>query len=171
MEYEFTLKFQIAKKETDFEQLIEALGNAGCTDALVGMDATGRLSLEFCREAESANQAVESAMTDAMSAIPTAIFVEIGPDFISLTDLARIIKTSRQNIRKIMLNNEDFPLPVHDGNAASVWHLAPVLKWFSKTKQKQIKKEIFEVALKAMQINIEKQKESVETEFSLSSFC
>ena len=62
-------------------------------------------------------------------AIPGAKLVEVGPDFVGLSDVAEIVGVTRQNMRKLMLAHvTTFPMPLHEGSAA-VWHLAPVLEW------------------------------------------
>jgi len=113
IEYTFTLKYRLSDDDRDANELVERLGEAGCTDALVGVGIAGRLALEFTREAESAQIAVRSALEDVKNAIPSAMLVEVSPDFVGLTEVAEIMGVSRQNMRKLMLANNDFPLPVH----------------------------------------------------------
>lgn len=53
-EYKFTLKYQLVAGDANHDSIVERLGQAGCTDALVGMGIAGRLALQFDREADSA---------------------------------------------------------------------------------------------------------------------
>ncbi len=77
MEFEFTLKFTLAAgRSPNMDELVERLGAAGCNDALVGIGPTGRIALDFTREAESAKQAIFSALEEVRRAIPTAILLE-----------------------------------------------------------------------------------------------
>ncbi|PSD31181.1 transcriptional regulator, partial [Stenotrophomonas maltophilia] len=46
MEYTFTLKYQLTEDDSDPDDLVERLGEAGCDDALVGIGQPGRLALE-----------------------------------------------------------------------------------------------------------------------------
>jgi predicted DNA-binding transcriptional regulator AlpA len=143
--------------------LVERLGEAGCTDALVGVGIAGRLALEFTREAESAQIAVRSALEDVKNAIPSAMLVEVSPDFVGLTEVAEIMGVSRQSMRKLMLANDDFPLPVHDGNP-SVWHLADVLGWLGGRKGYEPDETLRETAAAALQVNVIKESRRYDAE-------
>lgn len=157
MEYEFNLKFKLAPEDTDHDQVMQRLVEVDCTDALVGLGVAGHLGLEFIREAESAEAAVLSAIDDVKKAFPTAQLVEAGPDFVGLTDVADLVGVSRQNMRKLMVNNPAvFPSPVH-GGSSSIWHLAQVLQ-FMHERQYEFAESMFEVARTAMHVNITKEK-------------
>ncbi len=69
MEFEFTLTLTLPKDDSDVDALVERLGAAGCTDALVGTGQADRVALRFNREAESAKQAIRSALRDVARAI------------------------------------------------------------------------------------------------------
>jgi len=156
MEYAFTLKFKLAANSTDLDEVVERLGEQGCTDALVGLGQPGYIGLDFLREAEDAQSALISAIDNVKQALPDASLVEVGPDFVGLTDVAEVVGLSRQNIRKLMLgHHQRFPAPVHSGNP-SVWHLAQVLEFF-KERHYALPMAVFEVAHTAMQINIAKE--------------
>ncbi|MYE84879.1 MAG: hypothetical protein F4X31_01355 [Gammaproteobacteria bacterium] len=73
--YEFTLKFSFPDEDhvDGMDELVERLGEVGCDDALVGTGKAGRLALDFCREAESAFEAVSSAIADVKTAIPDLV--------------------------------------------------------------------------------------------------
>lgn len=73
MEYKFTLKVAI---KGDVDDLIERLGAAGCDDALVGIGQSGRIALDFTREAGSSEEAILSALADVTRAIPAAQLLE-----------------------------------------------------------------------------------------------
>lgn len=159
MEYTFTLKYQLAEQDANHDELVERLGAAGCDDALVGTGQPGRIALEFVREAESAEDALISALSDVKSAIPSAKLIEAAPDFVGLTDVADVIGVTRQNMRKLMVNNATtFPTPVHDGSA-SVWHLAEVMSWLQGREAYKIDASMLEVATTAMQVNLAKEVE------------
>jgi hypothetical protein len=64
MEFEFTLTLTLAEDDFDVDDLVERLGAAGCNDALVGIGQAGRVALNFNREADSARQAICSALED-----------------------------------------------------------------------------------------------------------
>ena len=121
MEYDFTLRFKLQAATYSVEQLIERLGEAGCDDATVGIGQSGRIALNFTREAASASDAV-------LSAIPGAELIEAAPDYVGLTDVADLVGMSRQNLRKLMASHLDFPTPVPSGTHSQVWHLEIVLQ-------------------------------------------
>ena len=152
--HEFTLKFRLATADTRPEECVERLGDEGCDDALIGIGQNGRVALNFTREADSARDAVLSAITDARRALPDATLIEAAPDFVGLTDVAGILGCSRQNMRKLMVNcGAAFPAPVHEGRP-SIWHLAHVLTWLREEKHYQIQDDLLELARTTMQLNI-----------------
>jgi hypothetical protein len=156
MEYDFTLKFQLAVTEVDVDQLVERLGEAGCEDALVGVGLPGRIALDFTRGAASAHAAILSAIADAKKAMPDAKLIEVSPDLVGLTEVAELVGVTRQNMRKLMLSHAaDFPVPVHDGSSA-LWHLAHVLQWLSERDAYDIEQSALDVAHAAMQVNLAK---------------
>jgi hypothetical protein len=155
-EYEFTLKFLLPAYAPDPESHLEALGEAGCDDALVGVGQRGRIALDFTREARSAFAALSSAVRDVRAAIPDAVLAEATPDFVGLTDVADIAGFTRQNMRKLMLaNTATFPAAVHDGSPA-LWHLARVLEWLQQ-QQRPVNATLLDVARAAMKLNIAKE--------------
>lgn len=157
MEYTFTLKYQLANHDSDPDALVECLGAAGCDDALVGVGQPGRLALEFTREAGSAEEAMRSALADVKAAIPSARLIEASPDLVGLTDVAELVKVSRQAMRKLMLTHRaTFPVPVHEGSA-SVWHLAEVLDWLRGRGGYEIDAGVLEAAQVALEVNLAKE--------------
>lgn len=96
MEYDFTLKSKLPNSECDFDRLVDRLGEAGCTDALVGIGAPGRIALDFTREASSAKGAIQSALSAVKSAIPAAQLVEVVPDFGGLASPALVARDCKQ---------------------------------------------------------------------------
>lgn len=160
MEFEFKLTYKLPESLADEDELMTRLGEAGCTDALVGLGVAGLVGLEFTREAATAEEAILSALEDVKRALPQARLIEAGPDFVGLTDVAELVGLSRQNIRKLWLNNEStFPSPVHAG-AASVWHLAQALQFLSD-RQYGFADNIHEVARMTMKLNIARQRSMV----------
>ncbi len=156
-EYEFTLKFRLPDANADPEQFIDALARAGCDDATVGIGQQGRIALDFTREAANALEAIVSAVQAVKVAIPGAELVEASPDFVGLTDVADLVGCTRQNIRKLMINNlATFPAAVHEGSQA-LWHLRPVLTWFSETQKRSIDRSLIEVSEATMKVNIAKE--------------
>jgi hypothetical protein len=162
MEYEFTVKFALPAGHAPTEDLVERLAAAGCDDALVGIGQAGRIALAFTREADSAKNAIVSALAAVKTAIPGAKLLEVTPDFVGLTDIAECVGVTRQAMRKLMIaHREQFPAPVHEGSAA-LWHLAPVLAWLQERGTYAIPSGLLEVAHLAMQINLTKEASQIE---------
>jgi len=153
-EYDFILKFRLPETDVDPERYVDALAEAGCDDATIGIGQRGRIALNFTREARSALDAVRSAVRDVKRAIPGVQLVEASPDFVGLSDVADLVGCSRQNIRKLMITNAaTFPVAVHEGTQ-SLWHLRPVLDWFAETQKRPIDRALIEVSEVTMKVNI-----------------
>lgn len=156
-EYEFTLKFNFTDASVNPEYYLDNLAQVGCDDALIGIGQKGRIALNFNREAESALTALCSAIEQVKSVIPDAQLIEATPDFVGLSDIAEVVGYSRQNIRKLMLNNlASFPLPIHEGSFA-IWHLASVLDWLKEGKGYAIDDSLRDLAKATMQLNLAKE--------------
>lgn len=157
MEYTFTLKYRLPEQDCNHDEIVERLGAAGCDDALIGVGQPGRIALEFTREADSAQVALVSALSDVKGAVPGAKLIEAAPDFVGLTDVAQVIGVTRQNMRKLMVSHAmSFPAPVHEGSS-SVWHLAEVMAWLRDKGTYKLEPAVFEVARAAMQVNLAKE--------------
>ena len=80
MEYTFTLKYRLSPADQNVDDLIERLGAEGCDDVLVGVGQPGRVALEFTREADSAQAAIQSALADGKRVMPKAQLLEDAPE-------------------------------------------------------------------------------------------
>lgn len=161
MKYHFELVFKLVNADQDMEEVVERLGGAGCTDATPGIGVAGEIALTFTREAVSAQQAIMSAIADAKRAIPDAELIEAGPDLVGLTDIAQLVGVTRQNMRKLMLNNRsDFPATVH-GGTTMIWHLAPILEWLL-ARGYSIEPGLLDVARMTRQVNLVKELQYLE---------
>jgi len=161
-EYDFILKFDLPDHAADPDQYVDALYEAGCDDANVGIGQKGRIALDFTREASSALNAVSSAIADIKKAIPGARLIEASPDLVGLTDIAEIVGCTRQNIRKLVITNRSvFPSPIHEGSIA-LWHLSKVLQWFKSKGSYEIEDSLIEVSGANMQVNITSQMREID---------
>lgn len=79
MEYTFTLTYRLLPEGQNVGDLIERLGADGCDDALVGVGQSGRMALEFTREADSAQAAIQNALADVKRVMPNAQLLETAP--------------------------------------------------------------------------------------------
>lgn len=161
-EYDFTLKFNLHNSEADPDEYVEKLYAGGCDDALIGVGKKGYISLNFIREAPSAYEAVSSAIADIKRVLPYAKMLEATPDFVGLTDAAKILGCTRQNIRNLMVRSEGrSPLPVYEGTP-SIWHLAEILIWLREDKTYSIDDSLLEIAKTNMNFNIARSWQKVE---------
>jgi len=162
-EYEFTLKFKLPDAEADPANYLEALGEAGCNDALAGIGQAGHISLEFIREAGSVEEAIYSAITDVHSAIEDATLIEASPDYVGLTDIANMLNVSRQYVRKLMEQNRGaFPSPVHEGTSA-IYRFSEILHWLTSNTKREVKTTLKEIAELNMRLNLYRQVKKIES--------
>lgn len=163
--YEFELRFGLPKTTQNPNYFVERLAEAGCTDALVGIGQTGRIAFHFTRDAHNAFEAVLSAVNNIKKAIPEATLIEAAPDLVGLSDIADLLGYSRQNMRKLMLNNlVSFPAPIHEGKTV-LWHLSSILNWVKEGNRYQFDALLQDIANTNMQLNIAK--ESVHVDASI----
>jgi hypothetical protein len=161
-EYNFTLKFNFPDDRSKPEMYVDRLYESGCDDALIGIGKQGSIALDFTRSANSAFDAVSSAIIDVKTVISDAILIEAAPDFVGLTDTAKFIGCTRQNMRNLMFNSDTrSPLPVYEGTPA-IWHLAEILTWLKEVKAYSIDELILEVAIVNMEFNLARKWRNVE---------
>jgi predicted DNA-binding transcriptional regulator AlpA len=155
--YEFRLKYSLPASSNGLEDVVERLGEAGCTDSLVGIGQAGRIAVDFCREAPNAFEAVLGAVKQLKQAIPEARLIEASPDLVGLSEIAELLGCSRQNIRKLMMNNlASFPAPVHESKMM-LWHLSAILAWIKEGGRYPVDEQLQEVSNTNMQLNITKE--------------
>jgi hypothetical protein len=156
--YKFLLNFGLPNHDADPEAYLDALYEAGCDDAMVGVNLRGLLGLDFVRRAESAEGALQTAVRDVQKAIPGAFLIQAGPDLVNLTDMAVIFDCSRQNMRKYAVgptaSRDAFPVPVIMGEV-SLWHLAEIAQWLKKNTNRTPPAEVVEVAKAAAKLNLD----------------
>jgi hypothetical protein len=167
-EYDFTLKFNLQNPEADPDSYVEALYASGCDDALIGVGKKGYISLNFIREASTAYKAISSAISDVKSVIPQANLIEAAPDYVGLTDVAKILGCTRQNIRKLIITSDpSSPLPIYEGSP-SIWHLSEILVWLREAKTYAVDGALMETAKTNMDVNIARSWKKVEPTFQES---
>ena len=156
-QYDFTLKYALGQQDADPESFIESLMNEGCDDALIGIGSPGRIALDFTREANSADEAVLSALADVKRAIPDAEFIEAAPDFVGVPDIAKLLDVSRQAIGKLIDKYEPFvPPPMYSG-VRSIWHLETILQWMIERKIRNVDESLIEISRINMYCNYAKE--------------
>jgi hypothetical protein len=160
--YTFALTFSLAHRDGDPGKFLNALFEAGCDDASVGIGQRGMIGLNFTRSAVSAVDALRSAIRNARTAIPGAVLICAGPDLVGLSDMAEIFGFSRQNMRKYATGrsaaHDTFPAPAIMGEP-SLWHLAEIAWWLKVNTTVQPPRDVLEVSKAAARINFEVERE------------
>lgn len=163
--YDFTLTFELPDPETKPEGLVDALFEAGCDDATIGVGRPGLIGIDFSRDAPSAEKAVRSALKSVDRAIPKARLVEAKPDLVNLSDVAEVVGVSRQNVRKYAsgeIRSVDVPFPVPSfSGAPPLWHLYEVTDWFLRYTNLRPAKEVVETAHVAFNLNLAAQRDRI----------
>jgi hypothetical protein len=161
-EHDFALRFRLPDAQPDPESHLEALREAGCDDATVGVGRQGRIALEFTRDGRSAAAAMRRAIRDVQRAIPGAELLEASPDYVGVTEIAAALGMTRQGARKMIETQPDFPAPVHEGSSA-LYRLALVLAWCARSTTRPVDPAQLEVAKAAMQQNHLREQQQVAT--------
>ena len=130
-EYEFTLVLSGVRELT--RDVLDALYEAGCDDALVGM-RDGVAYAEFCREADSFPEAVLSAIRDVEAAGAGAKVEHVEPDeLVTMSEIARRLGITREGVRKRVAGLRgpgNFPPPAGSLTRRSpLWRWTDVVRW------------------------------------------
>jgi hypothetical protein len=128
-EYEFTLILSGVQELT--REVLDAFYEAGCDDALIGI-RDGIAFADFCREADSLQEAVLSAIRDVKKAGARVEHVE--PDeLVTMSEIARRLDITREGVRKRVTGERgpgSFPSPVGNLTQRSpLWRWSDVLAW------------------------------------------
>ncbi len=166
-EYDFVLHFKLADHTVCPSIYEDKLFEAGCDDALLGISQRGYIGLNFIRTSSNVIEAVYSAIENVKTAIPKCELYYISPEIVGISEIASIMKCSRQNILKLKNSHTDtFPFPINSDSKSLNWHLAEVLKWY-ESRGISIDKPLLEVAEFAMQFNLERQNKSIKSDETL----
>jgi predicted DNA-binding transcriptional regulator AlpA len=134
-EYSFTLILSGVSGLPD--EVVDALYEAGCDDALVGT-RDGVVFLDFDREADSLREAVLSAIADVERANIGARVVRVEPDeFVTMAEIARRTNRTRESIRLYSLGERgpgQFPSPMSITPKSPLWRWTDVALWFASNE-------------------------------------
>lgn len=162
-DYDFGLYFKLANPKIDPEIYLDDLFEAGCDDSSVGVGKVGYLNMEIIRTANSATEAIRSLVNNVKSVIPDAELLYISPDVLNTNQLAKTLLCSRLNILDMKNNLSSFPTPINSDSCFFNWHLATILKWF-RAEGTKIDQELLDVAEFAMQFNLAKRRQVIESD-------
>ena len=83
VEFEFDIVVSLPKGAGDEDAIMDALFEAGCDDAVVGLGASGLVGLGFTRGGQDAEVVISAAVKQVLSALPKgAQLREVKPEFI-----------------------------------------------------------------------------------------
>ena len=96
-EFEFDLVFVLPTPAPDEGALLDALHEAGCDDAVIGIGRPGCIGLAFIRPGRDAEAVIVEALRQAATALPKGSGLrEVRPDFVSLADVAARMPLTRR---------------------------------------------------------------------------
>ncbi|MEQ4691018.1 MULTISPECIES: helix-turn-helix transcriptional regulator [Providencia] len=132
--YNFTL--MLSGVNIDTPRLEDALYESGCSDALVCFYGKS-VYLEFDREAQSLDKAIESAIDNIEMAGIGAKVNSVDSALVGLSDIAELTHLSRQAIAMLKdgtRGSGDFPSPIQRIKGQSpLWDWAEVANWLLKS--------------------------------------
>ncbi|HHR5881505.1 TPA: helix-turn-helix transcriptional regulator [Providencia alcalifaciens] len=130
--YNFTLTLSGVQMET--EGLADALYSNGCDDALICYYGSS-VYIEFDREAESLDLAIQSAINDIETAGIGAVVESVDSALVGLSDIAQLSGLTRQAVALLKDGSRgkgDFPCPIQRISGQSpLWDWSKVAKWLN----------------------------------------
>ena len=100
-EFEFDLIFMLPAPAPDEDALLDALHEAGCDDAVVGLGSRGSVGLAFIRAGRDPEAVIVEAIRQATVGLPEgAELREVRPDLVSLAEVAARLQVTRQALQK-----------------------------------------------------------------------
>ncbi len=115
------------------DELIDALLEAGCDDALVGR-ADGVQFIDFDRDADTLEEAVLSAVADLESIDGIEVIRIADAGLLSMADIAARTGRTRESVRLLVTGERGpggFPPPVTDPRSRyRLWRSDDVNEWF-----------------------------------------
>ncbi len=128
--HSFTLIVEGPDLQSD--EVVDALFNAGCDDALVGR-ADGVQYLDFDRQADSLEHAVLSAVADIEQVDGVEVVRIADAGLASMADIAARTGRTRESIRLLISGERGrggFPAPVTDPRSRyRLWRISEVEQW------------------------------------------
>lgn len=134
--FNFTLTLSGVTSETD--GLEDALFSHGCDDALICFYGKS-VYLEFDRESEMLDTAIESAINDIESSEIGAKVASVDSALVGLSDIAELSGLTRQSVAMLKDGTRGkgyFPCPIQRIKGQSpLWDWADVSRWLGENKR------------------------------------
>ena len=100
-EFEFDLVFALPEGTADEGALLDALYEAGCDDAAVGVGASGLVGVGLTRSGRDPEAVIRETAERLIAALPAGTRLrEVRPDLVSLADVAARLDVTRQALQK-----------------------------------------------------------------------
>ena len=97
---------------TDEGAILDALYEAGCDDAAVGLGASGLIGMGITRAGQDPETVISETVEQVMTGLPEGTKLrEVKPDPVSLADVAARLKATRQALQKRTLQKRKMPPP------------------------------------------------------------
>lgn len=167
MTYDFTLAYAVAATTVINDALMDALFDAGCDDALIGLGRPGFLAFDFSRDGVNAAEALTSAQAAIQRVLPGAVLVEASPDLVNLADMAGLFGCTRQNMQKYSAalpteTRAPFPSPLVS-STPPLWRLLDVVRWAQQEQRFNLSPALVELAAETARLNLQLQLKKLET--------
>lgn len=99
--FEFDLVFALRGESSDEDAILDALFEAGCDDAAIGLGSPGLIGLGFTRAGCEAEAVISATVDQVLGALPDGtVLREVRPDLVSLAEVAARLKVTRQALQK-----------------------------------------------------------------------
>ena len=100
-EFEFDLMFALPDGPADEDAVVDALYEAGCEDAVVGLGAAGLVGVGLTRSGTDPETVISDTAEQVLTGLPAGTRLrEVRPDLVSLADVAARLRVSRQALQK-----------------------------------------------------------------------
>jgi len=140
--YSFTIACAPAENGRDNDEIVDALYEVGCDDALV-VERAGAFILEFDRESTSFAKAIFSAFAAVCEVGLRPVRIEPDP-LVSATDIAERSGLTRAAVSNYVKGNRGhgFPVPVARFDTTSpLWKWTEVMRWLQGNTQASINRD------------------------------
>ena len=100
-EFEFDLVFALPEDAVDEGAILDALYEAGCGDAAIGLGAPGLVGVGITRSGKDPEAVIAATAKQLLKECPEGTMLrEVRPDLVSLADVAARLKVTRQALQK-----------------------------------------------------------------------
>ncbi|WP_290654786.1 hypothetical protein [Idiomarina sp.] len=151
--YEFSLRFDVSNCGKNQDQIDDSLFEAGCDDALVRHGRGGEINITFERQSSTALDAMQDAQKQVLLALPQAKLLEVKPDFVGPTDIARVYSITRQRVQALVNTKLSHVHPFTSVGNTQIFRLANVIDALDSQGRHHADEAIREAATAAMQLN------------------